>query len=264
MKLGFQPLAWWAFLAGVDYGSEVPDAPDWDEWIAAHASTRQPESAKGEVDDNGILRCSECGCVKGWHRRDCSQATKADKGEADELATIRDNIEVVKACIGTALEGYRHDSSWIRPMRLTMEERAKEYQTAAAYLNDALAALDRLAARRPSAEPGALREALEKAAKCLQTIALGPWRDLGLESITNIRDYAHTNLIEARAALATPAEGTTREGHDCNSCRHDTDLALCTIAKGNECHSARRWTQYFRPDTDFWEPRAHEAPGGKA
>jgi len=56
-----------------------------------------------------------------------------------------------------------------------------------------------------------MRAALFSAAKCLQTIALGPWRDLGLESITNIRDYAHTNLIEARAALAIPAEGTTRE-----------------------------------------------------
>jgi DNA repair exonuclease SbcCD ATPase subunit len=73
------------------------------------------------------------------------------KGEADELARIRDNIEVVKACIGTALEGYRQDSSWIRPMRLSMEERAKEYQAAAAYLDDALTACNNLA-RRPSAE----------------------------------------------------------------------------------------------------------------
>jgi hypothetical protein len=66
-------------------------------------------------------------------------------------------------------------------------------------------ALDDVAAVKSDAE--GLREALEKAAKRLQTIALGPWRDDGLESIPNIRDYAHTGTIEARAALLSSPPG---------------------------------------------------------
>ena len=108
------------------------------EALAAHGYLANPE------DKERVAYCLRIGYTD-----------PSAKGEADELAAIRDNIEVVKACIGTALEGYKHDSSWVRPMRLTMEERAKEYQTAAAYLDNASSALDRLVARRPSAEPAA-------------------------------------------------------------------------------------------------------------
>ena len=57
------------------------------------------------------------------------------------------------------------------------------------------------------AEAKALREALDEAAIALETLAHGPWRDLGLtESIPNIRAYAHGQATKARAALA-PSEG---------------------------------------------------------
>jgi hypothetical protein len=74
----------------------------------------------------------------------------------------------------------------------------------------------------------------------------------------------HTVLVEEekenlnlrhRAALATPAEGTTREG--CRGCRflHDND---------RPCYKCARAAPPNPKDfKDYWEALAHEATGGK-
>jgi|GEM_PF-4217989 len=43
--------------------------------------------------------------------------------------------------------------------------------------------------------------------------------------------------------------------HDCNTCSHVSDQGLCTIAKGVECRSSRRYDPVFpdKPPTDFYE-----------
>jgi hypothetical protein len=54
-----------------------------------------------------------------------------------------------------------------------------------------------------------LRQALDRAEKCLRTIAFGPWRDFGLENLSNVRDYARDGAIDAHCALLSckPKQG---------------------------------------------------------
>ena len=128
------PESWKCTRCGAKYskpGSFLPDSP--------------PDSAK---DDSGILHCTECGGVQGWHNEECSQVvlcsltTEEANGEADELAKallIAEGPTPTKNLIVLAKEVHR---------------------------------LQSLDARRPSAE------------HCKDCCCARSWRALGIDSYT--------------------------------------------------------------------------------
>ena len=62
----------------------------------------------------------------------------------EEREQILESIEWVKKDIATALEGYKSDPSWIRPMRLSIAERKDIYEQCKFRLDATLALLGKM------------------------------------------------------------------------------------------------------------------------
>lgn len=98
----------------------------WIECSGCHVATEQSVSL---MDDCKVKLCEM------WNRRP-SRPMSAEVEKSVE--TARERIERALEDINAALYGYQTDSSWMRPMRLSMEERARIYREAKLGLEDAL------------------------------------------------------------------------------------------------------------------------------